>query len=103
MTCASSEDSDQPGHTAQPFKVFSVHFMDSLEPNTSSCGKKRLLLDWVNAQANLSLRCGTFHFVGFVMRWLKFIILTHSYSTEADGMRNSVDPDRLLLGIHCWY
>ena len=43
--CAPSEDSDQPGHLG--------------------------LADWMDAQADLSLRWAHIHFVGFVMRWRK--------------------------------
>ena len=61
--CVPSEDSDQPGHLPSLIRVFAVHSMGSSGPKLSSCGQWRLWSDWVNAQADLSLR----YFVGFVM------------------------------------
>ena len=55
MKCAPSEDSDQPGHPSSVIRVFAVCFMGSLGHNASSCGQRRLLSDWANAQADLSL------------------------------------------------
>ena len=49
MACAPSEDSDQPGH---PSKL-------------SSCGQQRLLSDWADAQADLSLRWAHMPFCWF--------------------------------------
>ena len=53
---ASSEDSDQTGHSPSLIRVFPMHFMGTLGPNASSCGQRRLWSDWVDAQADLSLR-----------------------------------------------
>ena len=50
--CASSDDSDQPGHPSSLIRVFAV------------------LMNLPNAQADLSLRLAHGHFVGFVMRRL---------------------------------
>ena len=43
MTCAPSEDSDQPGHPSNLIRIFTVHFMDSQGPKASSCGQRRLI------------------------------------------------------------
>ena len=51
-------------------------------PVFAVCMKKALVLSyplsaqqrlWVDAQADLSLRLAHSHFVGFVMRWLKYV------------------------------
>ena len=41
--------------------------MGSKGPKLSSCGQRRFWSDWVDAQADLSLRWVHTHFVGFVM------------------------------------
>ena len=56
MTCAPSEDSDQPGHPPSLIRVFSVCSMDSQGSKASSSGQRRLWSDWADAQADLSLR-----------------------------------------------
>ena len=43
MTCASSEDSDQPGCPPRLIRVFAVRSMGSQGPNVSSCGQRRLI------------------------------------------------------------
>ena len=73
--CASSEDSDQPGHPPILIRVFALHSMGSQGPKVSSCGQRRLWSDWADAQADLSLRWAHSHFVGFVMRRLIFWFL----------------------------
>ena len=59
--CAPSEDSDQPGHP----------------PKLSSYGQRRLWSDWVDAQADLSLRWAHSHFVDFVISRLILHYLQH--------------------------
>ena len=56
MTCAPSEDSDQPEHPPSLIRVFAVRTMGSWGPNISSCGQLRLWSDWADVQADLSLR-----------------------------------------------
>ena len=55
MTCAPSEDSDQPGHLPSLIRVFAVRSMGSEGPKVSSGGQGRLWSDWADAQADLSL------------------------------------------------
>ena len=74
MTCVPSEDSDQPGHPPSLIRVFAVHFMGSQGPKLSSCGQRRLWSDWVDAQADLSLRWMHTQFVGFVLHTTTNII-----------------------------
>ena len=71
--CAPSEDSDQPRLLPSLIRVFAVRSMGSLGPKVSSCGQRRLLSDWADAQADLSLRRAHTHFVGFVMSRLTCI------------------------------
>ena len=52
------------------WSVFAVGSMGSLGPKLSSCGQRRLWLDWADAQADLSLRWVHSQFVGFVKRRL---------------------------------
>ena len=56
VACVPIEGSDQPGHLPSLIRVFAVHSMGSYGPKLSSCGQRRLWSDWVNAQADLSLR-----------------------------------------------
>ena len=56
MTCAPSEDSDQPGHPPSLIRVFIVRSMGNSGPKLSPCGQRRLWLDWADALADLSLR-----------------------------------------------
>ena len=72
--CAPSEDSVQPGHPPILIRVFVVCSMSSQVPELSSCGQRRLWLDWVDAQTDLSLRWAHSHSVGFVMSRLIYIL-----------------------------
>ena len=54
--CAPSEDSDQTVHPPNQIRFFVVRSIGSQGPNFSSCGQRRLLSDWADAQADLSLR-----------------------------------------------
>ena len=74
--CAPSEDSDQPGHPPSLIGVFAVCLMGSSVAKLSSCGQRRLWSDWVDDQADPSLRWAHTHFVGFVMLRLIFTSFT---------------------------
>ena len=56
MTCASSEDSDQPGHQPSLIRVFAVLSKGSQGPKLSSRGQRKLWSDWADAQVDLSIR-----------------------------------------------
>ena len=43
MTCAPSEDADQPGHPPSLIRVFTVRSKSSKRPNLSSRGQGRLI------------------------------------------------------------
>ena len=71
MTCASSTDSDQPGHSPSLIRVFAVSSMGTW-PSVSSCGQRRLCSDSVDAQANLSLRWAHMSFCWFLSYGVSF-------------------------------
>ena len=56
MTCAPSEDSDQPGHPPSLIRVFAVRMKKHLTLNYLLSAQWRLWSDWVDTQADLS-RC----------------------------------------------
>ena len=56
MTCAPSEDSDQPGHPPSLIRVFTVCMKKAWILNYLLNAQWRLWSDWANAQADLSLR-----------------------------------------------
>ena len=69
--CAPSEDSDQPGHPPSLIRVFAVRMKIAwvlCYPLSASEDWS----DWVDAQADLSLRWAHSHCVGFLLRWLSY-------------------------------
>ena len=82
MTCAPSEDSDQPGHSPSLIRVFAVRMKKAWVLSYPLSAQGRLWSDWADAQADLSLRCAHIHFVGFVMRRLKLCFRCSCYSTR---------------------
>ena len=87
MTCAPSEDSDQPGHSPSLIRVFTVRIKKACVLSSPLSGQQRLWSDWTDAQADLSLRMLHCHFVGFVMRrliicsniWMLYHVVIKSY------------------------
>ena len=65
--CAPSEDSDRPGHPPSLIRVFAVRMKKDWVLSYPLSAQRRLWSDWVDAQADLSLRWAHSHFVGFVM------------------------------------
>ena len=65
--CAPSEDTDQPGHLPSLIRVFAVRMKKPQVLSYPLSAQRRLWSDWVDAQADLSLRWVYSHFVGFVM------------------------------------
>ena len=55
MACASSKDSDQPGHPPSLIKVFTVRMKTALVLSYLLSAQWGLWSDWVDAQADLSL------------------------------------------------
>ena len=74
QACVPSEDSDQPGHPPSLIRVFAVHMKKPWVLSYPFNTQRRLWSDWVDAQADLSLRWTHTHFVGFVMSWLKYFV-----------------------------
>ena len=70
MTCAPSEDSEQPGHLPNLIRVFAMRSMGSLGPKISSCEQRRLIrLGVCPGYSESSMGA---HFAGFVVRRLKY-------------------------------
>ena len=69
--CVPSEDSDQPGHPPSLIRVYAVRMKKPWVLSYPLSAQRRLWSDWVDAQADLSLRWAHTHFVGFVMSQLK--------------------------------
>ena len=74
--CAPSEDSDQPGHPPSLIRVFAVRMKKAWVLSYPLSAQRRLLSDWADAQADLSLRWAHCQLVGFVMsRLICFVCL----------------------------
>ena len=71
MARAPSEDSDQPGHPPSLIQVFAASMKTAWVFSYALSAQRRLWSDWVDAQAELSLRWVHSLFVGFVMRRLR--------------------------------
>ena len=56
MICAPSDDSDQPGHPPSLIRVFAVRMKKAWVFSYQMSAMRRLWSDWVDAQADLSLR-----------------------------------------------
>ena len=63
------KESDQPGHPPSLIRVFAVRMTTSWVLSFPLSTQQRLWSDWVDAQADLSLRLVHSHFVGFVTPW----------------------------------
>ena len=70
--CASSEDSDQPGHPPSLIRVFAARMKKHSVLSYPLSAQRRLWSDWADAQADLSLCWAHSHFVGFVMLRLNY-------------------------------
>ena len=71
MTCAASEDSDQPVHPGNLIRVFTDHMCLLQPPANPKTDKRDPLLYWVDVQADLPLLVTQNLIVGFVVRWLQ--------------------------------
>ena len=72
MTCAPSEDSDQPGHPPSLIRVSAVRIKKAWVLSYPLSAQRRPWSDWADAQADLSLRWAHSHIVGFVTRRLRY-------------------------------
>ena len=75
MICAPSEDSDRPGYLPSLIRVSAVSLKQNCILSYPLSAHRRLWSDWVDAQADLNLHWAQKSFVGFVMRWLKMLLL----------------------------
>ena len=80
--CAPNKDSDQPRHPPSLIRVFAVRMKKAWVLSYPLSAQRSLCSDWVDAQADLSLRWAHSHFVGFVMRRLNLEIRAFSTETE---------------------
>ena len=92
------------------WSVFTVRLMGSSGPQLSSCWQQRLWSEWVDAQADLSIRWAHSHFVGLVMSWLQCIIANFLWIvmycnnpkySDRQVCANSADPDQPDLDLYC--
>ena len=65
--CASSEDSDQPGHLPSLIRVFAVRMKKPWVLSYPLSAQRRLWSDWADAHIDLSLCWAHTHFIGFVL------------------------------------
>ena len=65
MTCAPSEDSDQPGHPPSLIRVFAVRMKKAWVLSYPMSAQRRLWSDWADTQADLSLRWAHMPFCWF--------------------------------------
>ena len=68
--CASSEDSDQPGHPPSLIRVFAVPQLAANDPSFLHTGSEDSDQTGQMARLTWVFAGRTCHFVGFVMRWL---------------------------------
>ena len=62
MACASSEDSDQPGHPPSLIRIFAVRMKKHWDLSHPLSSLGRLWSDWAGAQADLCLRWSFYWF-----------------------------------------
>ena len=110
MTCAPSEDSDQPGHPPSLIRVFAVPMKKAWILSYPLSAQRRLWSDWVDAQAELSLCWAHMPLCWFFTRWLMWgwqIYVFHSpfqrlihYVCQVSIMHLSMFSPRVgLVGI----
>ena len=78
-----SEDSNQPGHPPSLISLRCPH-EETLGPSYPLSAQRRLWSDWVDSQADLSLRWAHTHFVGFVVSWLIYMYKETRYTTKSN-------------------
>ena len=105
--CAPSEDSDQPGHLPSLIRVFAVRMKKAWVLSYLLSVQRRLWSDWVDAQADVSLRWAHNHFVGFVMSQLIFPFKLLCFAWKSISASN-VKPDvsqwkSLSQLLRIWY
>ena len=99
MTCAPSEDSNQPAHLPSLIRVFTVHSMGSQGPKNSSCGQRRLWSDWADAQTDLHCLWQHRSFCWFCRAAAQILCHRHNISTKLS--HNIVRLIILTFVIYC--
>ena len=103
-----SENSVQPGHPPSLIRVFAVHMKTAWVLSYPLSAQRRLWSDWVDAQADLSLRWAHTQFVGFVMsRLICYVEIFcwiqqskwHIHRSIMSTLVNSQSIDQLFIGI----
>ena len=86
MTCAPSEDSDQPGHLPSLIRVFAVRMKKHWILIYPLSAQQRLWSDWVNAQADLSLRWAHRSFCWFCHAAAQILVHSFEICLESDSI-----------------
>ena len=112
--CAPSEDSDQPGHPPSVIRVFAVRMKKAWVLSYPLSAQRRLWSDWMDAQADMSLRWAHSHFVAFVMRRPNYVsnescflhstfyvggYISHQSAKRSEVKLNTVFP---ITGLARW-
>ena len=97
--CAPSEDSDQPGHPPSLIRVFAVRMKNAWVLSYPLSALRRLWSDWVDAQADLSLRWAHTHFVGFVMSRLKLNFILSRCARDKSFIARKPEVHSILLVV----
>ena len=87
MACATSEDSDQPGHPPSLVRVFAVRMKKASVLSYPLNAQRRLWSDWADAQADLSVRWAHMSFCWFC----------HEAAHHDRKTRNTNGVSRVLL------
>ena len=102
MACAPSEDSDQPGYPPSLIRVFAIRMKKTWVLSYPLSAQRRPRLDWADAQADLILCWAHSHFVGFVMRRLKYLTSSQSSAIIAFIAFNTKwEPENTWIDW-CW-
>ena len=108
LTCAPSEDSDQPGRIPRLIWVFAARSLGSSGPKLSSCGQRSLWSDWADAQADLNLRWAHMPFWWFcheaahmVKTW-KSLLLWNQNANDLESLYVASDI-RALPSLFKWW
>ena len=94
MTCAPSEDSDQPGHLPCLIRVLAVRSMGSWGPKLSSCGWQRFWSDWADAR----LICLCRVHMPFCLFCHEVVVRMVNIRTDRSGKAVSTQSEQ---GLHC--
>ena len=80
MTCALSEDSDQPGHPPSLIRVLAVRMKKPRVLSYLLSAQRKLWSDWADAQTHLNPRCAHWSFCWFChavahIKWIRKILI----------------------------